>query len=51
MSDAYDGIEWENAGQAFQTREAAQANIEFMIGEYGIGRQGLRIVDLELVGD
>lgn len=51
MSDAYDGTEWENAGQAFQTREAAQANIEFMIGEYGIESRGLRIVDLELVGD
>lgn len=49
MSDAYDGTQWENCDRAFQTREAAEADLEFMIGEYGIERQGLRIVDLELL--
>lgn len=49
MSDAYDGTQWENADLAFQTKEQAEADLEFKVAEYGIERRGLRIVDLELV--
>lgn len=49
MSDVYDGTQWENCDRAFQTREAAEADLEFMAQEHGIERQGLRIVELELV--
>ena len=49
MSDASDGTQWENCDRAFQTREAAEADVEFMIGEYGIDRRALHIEELELV--
>ena len=49
MSDAYDGTQWENCDRAFQTREAAEADLEFMIGEYGIDRRALHIEELELI--
>ena len=43
------GARWENCDRAFRTREAAEADIEFMIGEYGIDRCDLCIAELELV--
>ena len=49
MSDAYDGTQWENCNRAFRDREAADADVEFMIQEHGIERRGLRIEELELV--
>ena len=49
MSDAYDGTQWENADLAFKSKEQAEADLEFKVGEYGIERKGLRIVELELV--
>lgn len=49
MSCDYDGTDWQNADIAFQTKEQADADLEFKVNEYGIDRRGLRIVDLELV--
>lgn len=49
MSDNYSGTDWQNADIAFQTKEQAEADLEFKTNEYGIQRHGLRIVDLELV--
>lgn len=49
MSDLYDGTQWENCNRAFRAREVAEADLEFMIREHGIERQGLRIEELELV--
>lgn len=49
MSDAYDGTQWENCDRAFRNREAAEADVEFIIREHGIERRGLRIEALELV--
>lgn len=49
MSDAYDGTQWENCDRAFRNREAAEADVEFIIREHGIERHGLRIEELELV--
>ena len=49
MSDAGDGTQWENCDRAFRTREAADADVEFMIREYGIDRRALHIEELELV--
>ena len=49
MSDAYDGTQWENCDRAFRNREAAEADVEFIIREHGIERHGLRIEALELV--
>ena len=49
MSDTYNGTQWENCDRAFRTREAADADVEFMIQEHGIERRGLRIEELELV--
>ena len=45
----YDGTQWENADLAFKSKEQAEADLEFKVGEYGIERKGLRIVELELV--
>lgn len=50
MSDLYDGTQWENCDRAFRTPEAAEADLKFMMGEYGIPREGLRIEELELLG-
>ena len=49
MSDAYDGTQWENCNRAFRNREAAEADVEFIIREHGIERHGLLIEALELV--
>jgi hypothetical protein len=49
MSDDYTGTDWQNADLAFNTLEQAEADVRFKIEHYGIERQGLRIVDLELV--
>lgn len=49
MSDTYDGTDWQNADLAFKSEEQAKAHVEQVIEEYGIKREGLRIVDLELV--
>lgn len=49
MSEDYDVTQWENADLAFKTREQAEADINFKVDEYGIDREHLRIVDLELV--
>ena len=49
MSDRYNGTQWENCDRAFRTREAAEADLEFMIREYGIDRRALNIEELELV--
>ena len=49
MSCDNDGTQWENCDRAFQTRDAAEADVEFMVREYGIDRRGLHIEELELV--
>jgi len=49
MSCDNDGTQWENADLAFKTEAQAQADIDFKVGEYGIDRKALRIVELELV--
>ncbi len=49
MSDDYDITQWENADLAFKSKEQAEADIEFKVGEYGIDREHLRIAELELV--
>lgn len=49
MSDDYDVTQWENADLAFKTKEQAESDINFKVNEYGIDREHLRIVDLELV--
>lgn len=49
MSWDTDGTWWETADLAFKTKEAAEADIEFKVKEYGIDPEGLRIVEAELV--
>jgi hypothetical protein len=49
MSEETTGVEWENADLAFKTKEQAEADVEWKIEHYGIKREHLRIVDLELV--
>ena len=49
MSCDNDGTQWENADLAFNSKEQAQADIEFKVAEYGIEPKALRIVELELV--
>lgn len=40
------GVDWQNSDIAFKTREEAEADIAFMMKEYGILEQDLRIVEL-----